>query len=63
MLLKVNRVKMYVVLRALQAEAQLVMQDVVDEILPMIEAELRKRLSGKLEQIVQEQLAQGPTDS
>lgn len=46
----------------LQAEAQLVMQDVIDEILPMIEAELRKRLSGKLEKIVQEQLAQGPTN-
>ncbi|SDR73638.1 hypothetical protein SAMN05216198_0250 [Halopseudomonas litoralis] len=40
----------------LQAEAQLVMQDVIDEILPVIEAELRKRLSGQLDQIVQEQL-------
>lgn len=47
----------------LQAEAQLVMQDVIDEILPVIEAELRKRLSSKLEQIVQEQLGQGPTDN
>ena len=33
----------------LQKEAQLLMQDVIDEILPMIEAELRKRLSGRLE--------------
>jgi len=47
----------------LQAEAQLVMQDVIDEILPVIEAELRKRLNGKLEQIVQEQLNQGVVDS
>lgn len=43
-------------------EAQLVMQDVIDEILPTIEAELRKRLSSKLEQIVREQLEQQPTD-
>lgn len=47
----------------LQAEAQLAMQDVIDEILPMIEAELRKRLSGRLEQIVQEQLKQQAMDS
>jgi len=46
----------------LQAEAQLVMQDVIDEILPVIEAELRKRLSGKLEQMVQEQLSQRGMD-
>ncbi|WP_193075611.1 hypothetical protein [Pseudomonas sp. FME51] len=47
----------------LQAEAQLVMQDVIDEMLPVIEAELRKRLSGRLEQIVQEQLKQQAMDS
>lgn len=47
----------------LQAEAQLVMQDVIDEILPVIEAELRKRLSGRLEQLVQEQLVHGPVNS
>ena len=47
----------------LQNEAQLIMQDVIDEILPVIEAELRKRLSGRLEQIVQQQLAQGPVTS
>ncbi|WP_185268898.1 hypothetical protein [Halopseudomonas xiamenensis] len=47
----------------LQAEAQLVMQDVIDEILPVIEAELRKRLSGKLEQMVQEQLSQRGMDN
>lgn len=45
----------------LHSEAQLILQDVIDEILPVIEAELRKRLSGRLEQIVQEQLSQGPT--
>lgn len=43
----------------LQSEAQLLLQDVIDEILPVIEAELRKRLSSKLEQIVQEQMRQG----
>ena len=43
----------------LHSEAQLVLQDVIDEMLPVIEAELRKRLSTKLEQIVQEQLKQG----
>ncbi len=42
----------------LHSEAQLILQDVIDEMLPVIEAELRKRLSGKLEQIVQEQLRQ-----
>lgn len=40
----------------LRSEAQLIMQDVIDEILPVIEAELRKRLHSKLEQIVQEQM-------
>ena len=43
----------------LHSEAQLILQDVIDEILPVIEAELRKRLSSKLEQIVQEQIKQG----
>jgi len=42
----------------LHSEAQLVLQDVIDEILPMIEAELRKRLSSKLKQIVDEQIKQ-----
>ena len=42
----------------LQSEAQLVMQDVIDEMLPIIEAELRKRLSGRMEQLVREQLSQ-----
>lgn len=42
----------------LHSEAQLILQDVIDEILPMIEAELRKRMSSKLEQIVQEKLKQ-----
>lgn len=43
----------------LHSEAQLVLQDVIDEMLPVIEAELRKRLSSRLEQIVQEQLRKG----
>lgn len=42
----------------LHSEAQLVMQDVIDEMLPIIEAELRKRLSGRMEQLVREQLSQ-----
>lgn len=42
----------------LHDEAQLVMQDVIDEILPTIEAELRKRLSSRLDEIVREQLNQ-----
>ena len=42
----------------LHSEAQLVMQDVIDEMLPIIEAELRKRLSGRMEQLVREQLNQ-----
>lgn len=41
----------------LHSEAQLVMQDVIDEMLPLIEAELRKRLNGKMEQLVREQLS------
>lgn len=40
----------------LHSEAQLILQDVIDEMLPVIEAELRKRLSSKLEQIVREQI-------
>lgn len=40
----------------LQAEAQLILQDVIDDMIPVIEAELRNRLKGKLEQIVREQL-------
>src|SRR5690606_9642885 len=40
----------------LHADAQLIMQDVIDEILPLIEAELRKRLNGRLQQLVEEQL-------
>lgn len=47
----------------LHSEAQLILQDVIDEILPVIEAELRKRLSRQLDQIVQEQLKQGPGDN
>lgn len=42
----------------LHAEAQLILQDVMDEMLPVIEAELHKRLSVKLKQIVQKQLNQ-----
>ncbi|PKM31358.1 MAG: hypothetical protein CVV07_04155 [Gammaproteobacteria bacterium HGW-Gammaproteobacteria-11] len=40
----------------LRAEAQLIMQDVIDDLIPTIEAELRNRLQGKIEQIVKEQL-------
>lgn len=40
----------------LQAEAQLILQGVIDDMIPTIEAELRNRLRGKLEQIVREQL-------
>lgn len=40
----------------LHADAQLIMQDVIDEILPLIEAELRKRLNSRLQQLVEEQL-------
>lgn len=40
----------------LHAEAQLILQGVIDDLIPTIEAELRNRLQGKLEQIVREQL-------
>ena len=43
----------------LHSEAQLILQDVIDEMLPVIEAELHKRLSSKLEQIIQQQIRQG----
>lgn len=47
----------------LQTEAQLIMQEVIDEMLPVIEAKMRKRLSKKLEQLVSEQLQQQLSDS
>lgn len=40
----------------LLAEAQLILQEVLDDLMPTIEAELRNRLQGKLEQLVREQL-------
>lgn len=40
----------------LLAEAQLILQEVIDDLMPTIEAELRNRLQGKLEQLVREQL-------
>ena len=40
----------------LQAEAQLLLQEVIDDLLPTIEDELRKRMQGKLQQLVREQL-------
>ncbi len=40
----------------LHSEAQLILQGVIDDLIPTIEAELRNRLQGKLEQIVREQL-------
>ncbi len=47
----------------LHAEVQLILQDVIDEMLPVIEAQLRNRLNSKLEQIVREQLDQQVSDS
>ena len=38
------------------AEAQLLLQEVIDDLLPTIEDELRKRMQGKLQQLVREQL-------
>lgn len=40
----------------LQAEAQLILQGVIDDLIPTIESELRKRMQNKLQQIVREQL-------
>lgn len=40
----------------LRAEAQLVLQEVIDDLIPTIEAELRNRLQGKLDELVREQL-------
>ena len=40
----------------LQAEAQLLLQEVIDDLMPTIEDELRKRMQGKLQQLVREQL-------
>ncbi|MFN3581274.1 MAG: hypothetical protein ACK4VV_12475 [Pseudomonas sp.] len=40
----------------LHAEAQLLLQDVIDDLIPTIEAELRNRLQDKLEQLVREQM-------
>lgn len=40
----------------LQAEAQLILQGVIDDLIPTIEDELRKRMQNKLQQIVREQL-------
>lgn len=39
----------------LHDEAQLLLQEVIDEFLPVIEAQLRKRLTDKLDQLVSEQ--------
>ncbi|QJD60414.1 hypothetical protein HG264_16810 [Pseudomonas sp. gcc21] len=40
----------------IRSEVQLVLQDVIDDMIPTIEAELRNRLRGKVEEIVREQL-------
>lgn len=40
----------------LHAEAQLILQEVLDELMPMIEDEMRRRLQHKVEQLVREQL-------
>lgn len=40
----------------LHAEAQLILQDVINDLIPTIEAELRNRLQEKLEQMVREQM-------
>lgn len=40
----------------LRAEAQLVLQELIDDLIPTIEAELRNRLQGKLDELVREQL-------
>ncbi|WP_304641220.1 hypothetical protein [Pseudomonas sp.] len=40
----------------LRAEAQLVLQEIIDDFIPTIEAELRNRLQGKLDELVREQL-------
>ncbi|WP_150302859.1 hypothetical protein [Pseudomonas saliphila] len=40
----------------LRSEVQMVLQDVIDDMIPAIEAELRNRLRGKVEEIVREQL-------
>lgn len=40
----------------LQAEAQLLLQEVIYDLMPTIEDELRKRMQGKLQQLVREQL-------
>lgn len=40
----------------LQSEAQLLLQGVIDDLIPTIEAELRKRMQGRLQQIIREQL-------
>ena len=40
----------------IRSEVQLVLQDVIDDMIPAIEAELRNRLRGKVEEIVREQL-------
>ena len=40
----------------LQAEAHLILQEVIDDMMPTIEAELRNRLQDKLQQMVREQL-------
>ncbi|MEH6389114.1 hypothetical protein [Pseudomonas profundi] len=40
----------------IRSEVQLVLQDVIDDMIPAIEAELRNRLRGKVEDIVREQL-------
>lgn len=40
----------------LRAEAQLLLQEVIDDLMPTIEAELRNRLKGKLDELVREQL-------
>lgn len=47
----------------LHAEAQLILQDVIDELLPLMEAELRQRLSDKLDQLVREQIEQWAGDN
>lgn len=40
----------------LRSEVQMVLQEVIDDMIPAIEAELRNRLQGKVEEIVREQL-------
>lgn len=39
----------------LRAAAQLILQDVIDDFVPQIEAELRRRLEGRAEQLIKSQ--------